>query len=82
MSDVVVAASDNMRLVSDQIKTWVPQLISLGTDGFGRSDTREVLRDFFEVDSKHIVVSSLYTLYEDKKAVSYTHLTLPTIYSV
>jgi Pyruvate dehydrogenase complex, dehydrogenase (E1) component len=39
----------------------------MGTDGFGRSDTRKNLRNFFEVDSKHIVVSSLYTLYEDKK---------------
>ena len=36
-------------------------------DRFGRSDTRKNLRDFFEVDSKHIVVSSLYTLYEDGK---------------
>ena len=39
----------------------------MGTDVFGRSDTRKNLRDFFEVDRKHIVVSSLYTLYEDKK---------------
>ena len=44
----------------------------MGTDGFGRSDTRKNLRDFFEVDSKHIVVSTLYTLYEDKKVTLQT----------
>ena len=53
---------------SDQIRPYVSKsFYSLGTDGFGRSDTRKNLRNFFEVDSKHIVVSSLYTLYEDKK---------------
>ena len=42
-----------MRSVSDQIAPWVPGgLFSLGTDGLGRSDTREKLRDFFEVDAR------------------------------
>ena len=63
MGDVVIAASDNMRLVSDQIKPWLPQLVSLGTDGFGRSDTREALRDFFEVDAKHIAYMVIYQLF-------------------
>ncbi len=48
-----VAVSDNMRIVPDQIAPWVPGgLITLGTDGFGRSDTRERLRRFFEVDAR------------------------------
>ena len=64
----VLAASDYMRSHSEQIRPFVKNsFYSLGTDGFGRSDTRKNLRNFFEVDSKHIVVSSLYTLYEDKK---------------
>ena len=67
MSDVVIAASDNMRVVSDQIKPWLPQLYSLGTDGFGRSDTRENLRDFFEVDAKHIAYAALYQLFKVKR---------------
>ena len=39
----------------------------MGTDGFGRSDTRKNLRDFFEVDSPHIVLSTIYSLYEEEK---------------
>ena len=55
-----VAVSDNMKMVSDQIAQWVPGgLLSLGTDGFGRSDTRENLRSFFEVDSKMIVLAGI-----------------------
>jgi pyruvate dehydrogenase E1 component len=62
-----------MRINSDQIRPYVNKsFYSLGTDGFGRSDTRKNLRDFFEVDSKHIVVSTLYTLYEDKKVTLQT----------
>jgi pyruvate dehydrogenase E1 component len=61
---VFVAASDNMKVVSDQISAWVPGgLTSLGTDGFGRSDTREQLRRFFEVDTGFIVYTTVYTLY-------------------
>ena len=50
----IVAASDYMRAVPDMIRTWVPRrYVSLGTDGFGRSDTRAALRSFFEVDRHH-----------------------------
>jgi pyruvate dehydrogenase E1 component len=58
-----VAVSDYMRIVPDQIAPWVPGLyLTLGTDGFGRSDTREGLRRFFEVDAESIVVAALYGL--------------------
>jgi pyruvate dehydrogenase E1 component len=61
----VVAVSDSMRSVPDQIARWVPQpYLSLGTDGFGRSDTREALRRFFEVDAEHIAVGVLSALSE------------------
>ncbi len=57
------AVSDNMRLVSDQIAPWVPGgLTSLGTDGFGRSETRENLRRFFEVDAECITIAVLHHL--------------------
>jgi pyruvate dehydrogenase E1 component len=60
-----VAVSDYMKMVPDQIAPWVPGgLMSLGTDGFGRSDTRPSLRRFFEVDAELIVVATLYALYE------------------
>ena len=63
-----VAVSDNMKLVPDQIAPWVPGgLTTLGTDGFGRSDTRERLRRFFEVDAASIVVATLYALAERKQ---------------
>jgi len=60
---VFVAVSDNMKIVSDQIAPWVPGgLTTLGTDGFGRSDTREALRRFFEVDAESTVIATLYAL--------------------
>ena len=56
----IVAASDSMKAVPDQIARWVPGgLTSLGTDGFGRSDTRQSLRRHFEVDAECIVVAVL-----------------------
>src|SRR6266540_4234124 len=56
----VVAVSDWMRAVPDQISRWVPgEFVSLGTDGFGRSDTRAALRRFFGVDAQSIVVAVL-----------------------
>jgi pyruvate dehydrogenase E1 component len=56
----VVAVSDWMRAVPDQIARWVPgDFVSLGTDGFGRSDTRAALRRFFGVDAQSIVVAVL-----------------------
>ena len=60
-----VAVSDNVRLVPDQIAPWVPGgLMTLGTDGFGRSDTRARLRRFFEIDAESTVIATLYALAE------------------
>jgi len=60
---VFVAVSDNMKLVPDQIAPWVPGgLTTLGTDGFGRSDTRKRLRRFFEVDAECTVIATLHAL--------------------
>jgi pyruvate dehydrogenase E1 component len=60
-----VAVSDNVRTVPDQIAPWVPGgLFTLGTDGFGRSDTRARLRRFFEVDAESTVIGTLYALAE------------------
>ena len=57
---VVVAATDYIRLYAEQIRPWVRGSYTvLGTDGFGRSDTREALRSFFEVDRYHVVVATL-----------------------
>ncbi|MBI4373939.1 MAG: pyruvate dehydrogenase (acetyl-transferring), homodimeric type, partial [Deltaproteobacteria bacterium] len=56
---VVVAASDWVRSVPDQIARWVPGMTTLGTDGFGRSESRRELRRFFEVDAESFVVASL-----------------------
>jgi len=62
---VFVAVSDYMRIVPEQIAPWVPGgLMTLGTDGFGRSDTREALRRYFEVDAESIVLATLYQLAE------------------
>jgi pyruvate dehydrogenase E1 component len=64
---VFVSVSDNMKIVADQIAPWVPGgLMTLGTDGFGRSDTRQELRRFFEVDAESTVVATLYALAEKK----------------
>jgi pyruvate dehydrogenase E1 component len=58
-----VSVSDNIRTVADQIAPWVPGgLFSLGTDGFGRSDTRQRLRRYFEVDVESTVIGTLYAL--------------------
>lgn len=60
---VAVAATDYMKAFSEQIRKDVPmEYITLGTDGFGRSDTREKLRSFFEVDRNYICVAALYGL--------------------
>jgi pyruvate dehydrogenase E1 component len=59
----VVAVSDYMRAVVDQIEPWVPtDFQSLGTDGYGRSDTRGALRRYFRVDAQTIVVATLQAL--------------------
>jgi pyruvate dehydrogenase E1 component len=60
---VFVAVSDYMKIVPDQIAPWVPGgLMTLGTDGFGRSDTRPALRRFFEIDAESTVVATLYAI--------------------
>jgi pyruvate dehydrogenase E1 component len=59
----VVAVTDFMKMVPDQVSRWVPAtFVPLGTDGFGRSDTRERLREFFEVDMPQVVVATLWAL--------------------
>ncbi len=59
----VVAASDYVSAVADLIRPYVPgKYVALGTDGFGRSDTRAALRAFFEVDARHIAVAALAAL--------------------
>jgi len=63
-----IAASDYMRIVPDQIRQWVPgRYIVLGTDGYGRSDSRAELRRHFEVDAAHIVIASLRSLADEGK---------------
>jgi pyruvate dehydrogenase E1 component len=70
---VVVAASDYIKLLADGIGRWVPQtLLTLGTDGFGRSESREALRDFFEVDARFIALAALTGLARDGKVKSDT----------
>ena len=63
-----VSVSDNVRTVPDQIAPWVPGgLFTLGTDGFGRSDTRTRLRRFFSVDVESTVIGTLYALAQKKQ---------------
>ena len=74
-SGAFIAVSDNIRTVPDQIAPWVPGgLFTLGTDGFGRSDTRGRLRRFFGVDVESTVIGTLYALAEknlvDRKIVA------------
>jgi pyruvate dehydrogenase E1 component len=65
---VLVAASDYMKVLPESISQWLPRsLTALGTDGFGRSESRVSLRDFFEVDAKHIVLATLNALARDKQ---------------
>jgi len=62
----VVAATDYVRAFADQIRAYVPRrYVVLGTDGFGRSDTREKLRRFFEVDRWQVTVAALKALADD-----------------
>ena len=72
---VFVAVSDFMKIVPEQIAPWVPGgLTTLGTDGYGRSDTRENLRWFFEIDANMVVLGTLYALAQkgliDKKVLT------------
>ena len=64
----IVAASDYMKAVPDQLSPWLPnRLVTLGTDGFGRSDNREYLRKHFEVDANSIAAAALSRLARDGK---------------
>ncbi len=61
-----IAATDFVKIVPDFVRPWMNQrYIVLGTDGFGRSDTREALRRFFEVDAENIAIAALHALSQD-----------------
>lgn len=65
---VFVAASDYLKVLPDSIYRWFPRpVVSLGTDGFGRSDGRRALRNFFEVDARFVVLATLTALAREKK---------------
>jgi len=65
---VLVAASDYLKALPNMVSKWMPRrLASLGTDGFGRSEGRASLRDFFEVDARFITLATLHELYSDGK---------------
>ena len=68
---VLVAASDYLKSLPAMIAQWMPRrLACLGTDGFGRSETRSALRDFFEVDARHIAFTTLVELFREKQVDS------------
>jgi pyruvate dehydrogenase E1 component len=65
---VLVAASDYLKALPNLISRWTPRrFATLGTDGFGRSENRASLRDFFEVDARFITLTTLYELFRDGK---------------
>ena len=65
---VILAASDYVTTLPESLARWLPlPLLSLGTDGFGRSEDRTSLRNFFEVDARHIAATTLSTLARDKQ---------------
>jgi pyruvate dehydrogenase E1 component len=62
----VVASTDYVRSFADQIRAWVPgRYVVLGADGYGRSDTRDALRDFFEIDRRHVTLAALKALADE-----------------
>ncbi|NOT61235.1 MAG: pyruvate dehydrogenase (acetyl-transferring), homodimeric type, partial [Acidobacteria bacterium] len=64
----IIAATDYMKLVPDQLAPWLGnRLVSLGTDGFGRSESREYLRRFFEMDANSIAAATLSKLAREGK---------------
>ena len=64
-----IAVSEYIRSYPNQIRQWVKgDYIVLGTDGFGRSDTRDKLRDHFEINANHIALNALYALNMKKEA--------------
>jgi len=65
---VLIAASDYVKAMPDAIDRWLPRpLTALGTDGYGRSESRAALREFFEVDYRYVIVATLAALARDKK---------------
>jgi pyruvate dehydrogenase E1 component len=65
---VFVAASDYVKALPRSIDRWVPRpLIALGTDGFGRSESRAGLRNYFEVDARYVTLAALYGLLREKQ---------------
>ena len=63
-----IAASDYVKALPDSIDKWLPRpLVALGTDGFGRSEGRASLREFFEVDYRYVVLGALGALARDGK---------------
>ncbi|MGH2418494.1 MAG: transketolase-like TK C-terminal-containing protein, partial [Candidatus Limnocylindria bacterium] len=65
----IVAATDYMKAVPDMVSRWIDRPYTvLGTDGFGRSDTREALRTHFEVNAEHITYAALHSLCLDGKS--------------
>jgi pyruvate dehydrogenase E1 component len=64
----VIAATDYMKVFADQVRPFLPtkNFISLGTDGFGRSDTRKALRHFFEVDRRYVAVAAMKALADEE----------------
>ncbi len=67
-ADVIVASSDYLKILPDSISRWAAKpIVSLGTDGFGRSESRQALRDFFEVDYRYITMAALNSLVRQDK---------------
>jgi len=65
---VLVAATDYLKALPNLVSQWMPRrLASLGTDGFGRSETRPALRNFFEVDARFITLAALHELFREGK---------------
>ena len=65
-SGPVIAATDYMKSYTDQLREFVPgRFVALGTDGFGRSDTRAKLREFFEVSREYVVLAALHALAQE-----------------
>jgi pyruvate dehydrogenase E1 component len=65
---VIVAATDYLKVLPNMVAPWIPRRIqTLGTDGFGRSESRAALRDFFEVDARHIAFAALVELFRDNQ---------------
>jgi pyruvate dehydrogenase E1 component len=64
----VIVASDYVKALGNSVVRWMPgKPVVLGTDGFGRSESREELRDFFEVDHRHITLGALHGLVQEGK---------------